>query len=80
MPSPIYQYVVNLVVSLAIRRGPGVFVNVPVREHRALKHQIFRCSEVNLSNSIIITILMETLQSNCWFENNLSPHFCIKIS
>jgi len=24
MPSPIYQYVINLVVSLPIRRGPGV--------------------------------------------------------
>ena len=41
MPSPIYQYVVNLVVSLTIRGGPGVFVNVPVREHRALNHQIY---------------------------------------
>jgi len=40
MPSPIYQYVVNLVVSLTIRGGPGVFMNVPVREHRALNHQI----------------------------------------
>jgi len=39
MPSPIYQYVVNLVVCLTIRGGPGVFVNVPVREHRALDHQ-----------------------------------------
>ena len=29
--SPTYQYVVNLVVSLAIRGGPGVFMNVPVR-------------------------------------------------
>ena len=24
MPSPVFQYVINLVVSLAIRRGPGV--------------------------------------------------------
>jgi len=37
---PIYQYVVNLVVSLTIKGGPGVFMNVPVREHRALNHQI----------------------------------------
>jgi len=41
MPSPIYQYVINLVVSLTIRGGPGVFVNVPVREHRALNHTLF---------------------------------------
>ena len=31
----------NLVVSFTIRGGPGVFMNVPVREHRALNHQIF---------------------------------------
>jgi len=30
----------NLVVCLTIRGGPGVFMNVPVREHRALNHQI----------------------------------------
>jgi len=41
VPSPIYQYVVNLVVSIAIRGGPHVFMNVPVREHRALNNQIF---------------------------------------
>jgi hypothetical protein len=36
MPSPIYQDVVNLVMRLPIRRGPGVLMNVPVLEHRAL--------------------------------------------
>jgi len=41
MPSPIYQYMVNLVVTLTIRGGPGVFMNVPVREHLAINHQIF---------------------------------------
>jgi len=30
MPSPIYQYVINLVVNLPIWRGPGVFVKVLV--------------------------------------------------
>jgi len=38
MSSPVYQYVINLVVSLPIRRGPGVFMNVLVREHRALNN------------------------------------------
>jgi len=38
MPSPIYQYVTNLVVSLPIRRGPGVLMNVSVQEHRALNN------------------------------------------
>jgi len=36
MSSPTYQYVVNLVVSLPIRRGPGVLMNISVRERRAL--------------------------------------------
>ena len=47
MQSPIYQYLVNLAVSLAIKGDPDVFMNIPVREHRALNHQIFRCGEVN---------------------------------
>ena len=33
MPSPIYQHVINLILSLPIRRGPGVFMNVSVQEH-----------------------------------------------
>jgi len=36
MPSPIYQYVINLVVSLPTRRGPVVLVSVSVWEHRVL--------------------------------------------
>ena len=40
---------VNLVVSLAIMGGPGVFMNVLVREHRALNNQIFRCGEVSIT-------------------------------
>jgi len=32
MPSPIYQYVIDPVVSLPHRRGPGVFMNVCVSE------------------------------------------------
>jgi hypothetical protein len=34
--SPIYQYVVNLVMSQPIRRGPGVLMKVPVLEYSAL--------------------------------------------
>ena len=79
LPPPIYQYVVKLVVSLTIRGGPGVFMNVLVREHRAL-NQIFRYGKVYYSNPIIVTILMETLLSNYWLENILSTYFCIKIS
>jgi len=41
MPSPFYQYVNNLVVSLPIKRNTGVFMNVPAREHRAINNSIF---------------------------------------
>ena len=37
MPFPIYQYVINLVVSLLIMRGQGPFIDISVREHHALK-------------------------------------------
>jgi len=33
MPSLIYQHVISLVVSLPIRRGPGVFSNVVWEHH-----------------------------------------------
>jgi hypothetical protein len=58
MPSPIYQYMIDLIMSLLIRRGPGVFMNVSVQEHRALNNQILWCGKPPLSNTIIITILM----------------------
>ena len=38
MPSPVYQYVIDLIVSLPIRRGPAVFMNVSVQEHRAINN------------------------------------------
>jgi len=41
MPSSVYQYVIDLVVSLPIRRGPDVLMNVLVGEHRALNYYIF---------------------------------------
>jgi len=40
MPSPVYQYVINLVVGLPIRRSPGVFMNVSVQEHHGLNNKI----------------------------------------
>ena len=39
--SPIYHCVINLVASLPARRGPGVLMNVSVREHRAINNYIF---------------------------------------
>ena len=36
MPSPVYQYVITLVVSLPIKRGPGVIMKVSMRKNCAL--------------------------------------------
>jgi hypothetical protein len=52
MPSHVYQYVTSLVVSLPIRRGPGVFKNVSVLQHRALKSIFF-----DVAKFTILTIL-----------------------
>jgi len=41
MQSSFYQYVTNLAVSLPIRRGPGVLMNVSVWEHRAPTNKFF---------------------------------------
>jgi len=41
MPSPVYQYVISLLMSLPIMRGPGVFMNVSVWENHALNNWIF---------------------------------------
>jgi len=38
MPSPSYQHMINLVMSIPIRRGPGVLMNVSVWEHHALNN------------------------------------------
>jgi len=56
MASSVYQYVISLVVSLPIRRGPGLFMKVSVRKH--LNDQIFWGGKVYYSNTISITILM----------------------
>jgi len=75
MPSPIYQYVINLVVSLPIRGGPSLLMNVSVREHRALKNKIFFMWESLLFSTITITILMKAIIPNCRFEYILSLQF-----
>ena len=78
MPSPVYQYEIKLVVSLPIKGGPGVLMNVLAQERHALHNQIFLCGKVYYPNTIIITILMYTLIPNCQFENILSPTFTLK--
>jgi len=52
MPSPVYQYVIHLVVSLLIWKGPGAFMNESVWEHLTLNKQIFY-----VANFIILTPL-----------------------
>jgi hypothetical protein len=37
--SPVCQYAINLIVSLSIRGGPGVLLNVSVREHPDLTNK-----------------------------------------
>ena len=49
---------INLVVSLPIKRSPVVLKNVLLREHCALNSQIFLCSKVYYSNTSVITNLM----------------------
>ena len=80
MPSPTYQDVITLVVSLPIRRVRGVLMNVSVQGHFALNNQIFLCGKVYYFNTIIISILIKAHIPSCRFESILSPHFCIKIS
>jgi len=41
MPSPVYQYVISLVVSLPIRGGPSLYMKVSVLEHHIIDNQIF---------------------------------------
>jgi len=38
MPSSVYQYMINLIVSLPTRTGPGVFMDLSVWEHRAINN------------------------------------------
>ena len=57
-PSFVYLCVINMIFSFPTRRGPGVFMNFSVWEHRDLNYHMFLCSKVYHSNTIIITILM----------------------
>jgi hypothetical protein len=58
MSSPICLYMNNQVVTLSVRRGPDVLMNVSMREQRALSNYILQCGKVYYSNIIIVKILM----------------------
>jgi hypothetical protein len=50
-----YQNVIDVVVRLSIRRGPGVFMDAAMGEHGAFDNKVFRCGKVYYPNYIIIT-------------------------
>jgi hypothetical protein len=52
MPSPVYHFVINLVVSIPLRRGPGVFMNVSMWEHHALNNKIFEVAKFTVLKSV----------------------------
>jgi hypothetical protein len=80
MPSPVYQNMVYLIVSLSIGRCASKFMNVTVQEHCTFDSQVFGFGKVYCANSIIITNFLQTLIPNCWFEKVFSKYFGIEIS
>jgi hypothetical protein len=58
MASPVYQYVISLVVSLPIRRGPAVLMNVLVQEILLLKNRYFDVAKFTILTPNILPILM----------------------
>ena len=75
--SPIYLYVIDLIVSLHIRSGTGLFINVSVLGFHALNNSIFGFSKVYYSNTIIFTILMQSLIPNCHFDKSPVQYFSL---
>jgi hypothetical protein len=75
----IYQCVIYLLVSLPIRRGPGVLVNVSVREHRAL-NQIFDVAKFTILTTLSLMSCCRLFIPKYRFQNLISPKFIIKIS
>jgi len=65
-------YVINLIAHFPIRRSQSAFINV-AWEHRILDDYIFSCGKVYSFNPIPITItnFMQTVISDCFFENFL---------
>jgi hypothetical protein len=80
MPSPNCQNVINLVVRLSIRRGPGVFVNAAMRELVLFTTKFLDVAKLTTLNSIIITNFVQTLIPDCRFEDIFPTYFCIEIT
>jgi hypothetical protein len=48
MPSSVIQYIINPVLSIPIKIGPGLLMNVSVQEYHALNNQIFLMCQILL--------------------------------
>jgi predicted small integral membrane protein len=46
MPLPIYENMVNLIVSFPIWRLLIIFMNVAMWEHRTFDSEVFRCAKI----------------------------------
>jgi hypothetical protein len=55
MPFPVYQYMIILVVSLRIWKGRSLFMNISVREHRALKNWIYVAKFTTLMPLVLLS-------------------------
>jgi hypothetical protein len=54
MPSPIYQYVINMVLSLPTRVRSGLLMNVSVRENRDHNNQIFDVAKFAILTPLLL--------------------------
>jgi len=61
MLSPIYQYVINLVASLPIRRGPGV-------------HMVFRCGNILLFTTRIFDVAKFIILTPLYYSPDVDSH------
>jgi hypothetical protein len=76
MPSPVYQNMVNFILSLSIRRCPSKFMNIAIWERCSF--EIFRYGKIYYLDFIIIINFVYTLILNCWFENSSVPAMAMK--
>jgi hypothetical protein len=78
MPSPAHQNVVNLNLSLSIRRRPSK-LKVRVWQHCSSDNENYGCDNIYCTNSIIITNFVQTFIPNCRFKNVFLAYFGIEI-
>ena len=79
MPSHIYQNVISLVVNLPTTRGPSVFINNSMKEHRAL-NQIFDVTELTTLTPLSQLFSHKLSFQIVDFKTNSLPHFALKSS